>query len=546
MGFEGFTPLRSGDPRSVGRYRLYARLGAGGMGQVYLTFLPGGRAAALKVVRQEFAEDPEFRRRFAVEARAAQAVNGLHTAPLLEADTEAEDPWLTTAFVAGPSLLDAVQEAGPLPAPTVATLVAGMARALESIHGAGIIHRDLKPANVILAADGPRVIDFGIARAADATTARLTGNRVGTPQFMTPEQVDGRPATPALDVFALGAVAYFAATGRGPFGEGDPFALLLRIKDSQPDLTGCPPQLHDMIAACLAKEPSERPSLTKIIEYCQSVNPQQPGPGWLPPTVTRDIEARTAAVAALAATPEPLATTIPQEMASRGYVSHGNVAGQTGGDYPRISDYATPPPNRQRGLQIALAACVALAVVLAAVLIVGRNDGSSKDNQASSQPPTSQAPTSAPRQASPSTASSDTPAPAASLSPTSAPDQIQYTGPVRIGAKGIKLDSVPPAINPDALDYDISMALIDPPRLGGTFPNGANLAIWPGPGMPTRQQCSDLVSTQGISRIEAKTGAVICLKTQGGRTVVLTLTKTSNDFDTGQMAQVSVWSQVSE
>lgn len=172
---DGFSQLEPGAPTEVGRYRLYARLGAGGMGQVFLSFLPGGRPIALKVVRAEFSADPEFRRRFAQEARAAQQVNGIHIAQLLDADPEAATPWLATAYIPGPSLLEAVRLHGPLPVASVRRLIAGIAQALDAIHAAGLIHRDLKPANVILAADGPRVIDFGIARALETSMLTQTG-----------------------------------------------------------------------------------------------------------------------------------------------------------------------------------------------------------------------------------------------------------------------------------------------------------------------------------------------------------------------------------
>lgn len=214
-----FKPLTDDDPRSVGGYDLRARLGAGGMGRVYLAFTPGGRALALKVVRPDYAEDDEFRRRFRKEIDAAQRVQGLYTAPVVDADSEAALPWLATAYVPGPSLHQAVVEHGPLPPNTVFRLLAGVAEGLTAIHACNLIHRDLKPANILLAEDGPRVIDFGIAHAADATALTSTHVRVGTPAFMAPEQIRGHSATSATDVFALGNLAVFAATGRTAFGE---------------------------------------------------------------------------------------------------------------------------------------------------------------------------------------------------------------------------------------------------------------------------------------------------------------------------------------
>ncbi|MER6735642.1 serine/threonine-protein kinase [Streptomyces puniciscabiei] len=264
-----FTPLGDDDPRSVGGYDLRARLGAGGMGRVYLAFTPGGRALAVKVVRPDYAEDDEFRRRFRKEIDAAQRVQGLYTAPVVDADSEAPLPWLATAYVPGPSLHQAVTEHGPLPLTTVFRLVAGVAEGLTAIHACGLIHRDLKPANILLAEDGPRVIDFGIAHAADATTLTSTHVRVGTPAFMAPEQIRGHSANPATDVFALGNLTVFAATGRTAFGEGNPEAMFFRIINEEPELGGCDPELRTVVEWCLAKEPGERPSVSEVMEYAR-------------------------------------------------------------------------------------------------------------------------------------------------------------------------------------------------------------------------------------------------------------------------------------
>ena len=224
-----FTPLDQSDPAEIAGYALRARLGSGGMGNVYLSFTRGGRPVALKVVRKEFADDPEFRRRFRQEVAAAQRVQGLYTAPVVDADPDAPVPWLATAYIAGPALNHAVGEHGPLPEPSVFRLLGGVAEGLGAVHAAGLVHRDLKPANVLLAADGPRVIDFGIAHAADATALTGTGAVLGTPAFMAPEQVAGRPVSPATDVFALGHLVAYAATGHSAFGDGHFSSLVYRI-----------------------------------------------------------------------------------------------------------------------------------------------------------------------------------------------------------------------------------------------------------------------------------------------------------------------------
>ncbi|MPY51896.1 protein kinase [Streptomyces sp. K1PN6] len=264
-------PLGPGDPAEISGYVLSGKLGEGGMGSVYLSHTRGGQPVALKVIRREFAQNPEFLRRFAREVQAARRVQGAYTAAVVDSSTDGPQPWLASAYVPGPSLARAVFEHGPLPLRTVLLLTAGVAEALQSIHAADVVHRDLKPSNVLLAADGPRVIDFGIARSADATALTGTDVRLGTPAFMSPEQADGKPATPALDTFALGLIGYYASTGGHPFGEGDGHALLYRIVARQPDLTACPEPLRPLIARCLAKEPTERPALSDIIEECHRI-----------------------------------------------------------------------------------------------------------------------------------------------------------------------------------------------------------------------------------------------------------------------------------
>ncbi|MER7673875.1 serine/threonine-protein kinase [Kitasatospora sp. NPDC096128] len=260
-----FQALTADDPREVGGHLLYARLGAGGMGRVYLAYTPGGRPVALKVVRPELAGDPDFRARFAQEVASARLIHGLFTAQLVDADPDAATPWLATAYVPGPSLQQVVQRYGPLPERTVLLLVAGIAEALQAIHASGVVHRDLKPGNVLIAADGPRVIDFGIARAADAVALTGTGLQIGSPAYMAPEQAMGQPATPATDVHALGALAVHVAGGAPPFGDGPHPATLYRTVHEEPDLDRVPEGLRDLLRRCLAKRPEDRPTTAEVI-----------------------------------------------------------------------------------------------------------------------------------------------------------------------------------------------------------------------------------------------------------------------------------------
>ncbi|MFG2192068.1 PQQ-binding-like beta-propeller repeat protein [Streptomyces sp. NPDC048639] len=258
--------LESGDPRRVGPYRIVARLGSGGMGRVYLGRSPGGRAVAVKVIRPDLAADPQFRIRFAREAEAAGAVSGAFTAAVVDADPHGEPPWLATVHVPGVSLTDAVARYGVLPEPSLLALGAGLAEAVQAIHAAGLVHRDLKPSNVLLASDGPKVIDFGIAVAAESSALTRSGVVLGTPGYMAPEQVTGRRAGPLSDVFALGAVLAFAATGQGPFGRGSLHALGYRVVHEEPGLDAVPPGLRPLVARCLAKDPAGRPAVSALLD----------------------------------------------------------------------------------------------------------------------------------------------------------------------------------------------------------------------------------------------------------------------------------------
>src|ERR1700722_563697 len=271
--------LQPEDPRSVGPYSLLGRLGGGGMGQVYLGRSRGRRLVAVKVIRPELAGEPGFRARFAREVAAARNVGGLFTALVVDDDAQGPVPWLATAYVAGPSLAEAVAERGPLPVGSVLTLATGLAEGLKEIHAAGLVHRDLKPSNVLLAHDGPRVIDFGISRAAEATMLTQSGMVIGSPGFMSPEQAEGGVVGPPSDIFSLGTVLAFAATGVGPFGTGSTAALLFRIVHSEPDTTSLPGQIRPLVERCLTKSPALRPTSSDLLA---ELGAGQVAADWLP------------------------------------------------------------------------------------------------------------------------------------------------------------------------------------------------------------------------------------------------------------------------
>ncbi|MEU9058710.1 serine/threonine-protein kinase [Streptomyces sp. NPDC048430] len=300
-------PLGAADPVRIGPYALAGKLGAGGMGEVYLGRSAGGRTVAVKVVRADLAHDPAFRVRFQREVSAARQVSGAFTAPVVDADTEAEIPWMATSFVVGLSLHAAVAEHGPLPEDALRMLTAGLAEALLSVHGAGVIHRDLKPANVLLALDGPHVIDFGIARATDGTVLTSTGSVIGSAPYMSPEQAVGQQLTPASDVFSLASTVAFAAGGASPFGDGAGAAVLFRVVHTEPDLSFVPESLRPLIRRCLSKDPRERPGPREVITYAElaeRARPSEGWAGWLPEPVAADVLAVRAVLTALP-TPAP-------------------------------------------------------------------------------------------------------------------------------------------------------------------------------------------------------------------------------------------------
>ncbi|WP_410662655.1 protein kinase domain-containing protein [Amycolatopsis sp. lyj-84] len=300
-------PLNPGEPRQVGRYRLVAALGEGGMGRVLLGVSQDGRLIALKQVHPGFAHDEGFRSRFRREVQTSRMVSGAYTAAVMDADPDAPTPWLASVFVPGPSLREAVDAAGPLPPDSLRFLAVGLASALTEIHRAGLVHRDLKPSNVILTDDGPRVIDFGIARAVEGETdITHTGSIIGSPGFMSPEQANGHPVTPASDVFSLGALLVMAATGQSPFAGTSTPQTLYNVVHSQADLRMLHPAVRRLAEPCLAKDPAARPTPAQILDFLGAVTPS--ANPW-PPVVHASIAAQKAMVNQALSLPTPVEET---------------------------------------------------------------------------------------------------------------------------------------------------------------------------------------------------------------------------------------------
>lgn len=313
VGVEGGPePLRGGDPREISGYPLYARLGEGGMGTVYLSRTRGNRPVALKVIRREHAEDPQYRRRFAREAQAARKVAGYHLVPVLDFDTEAEQPWIATAYQPGLPLGSVLDSHGPLPLTTALQITGCVARALHAVHTAGYVHRDVKPGNVLIGADGPWLIDFGIARSAGSTDLTATGGLVGTLRFMSPEHARGREPGPPSDVFSLGLLAAVTATGRHPYGDGDGMGIAASIAatdTSPPVLDDYPEAVLHVLRSALAADPGRRPDAAGLAALCEEAagRPLTDFDDWLPGPVAPAVASAESEVSALlrARTPGP-------------------------------------------------------------------------------------------------------------------------------------------------------------------------------------------------------------------------------------------------
>jgi Protein kinase domain len=336
-------PLRRWDPGQVGGYALVGRLGAGAMGQVYLGRSVAGRLVAVKTIKAELADEPDFRTRFGQEVAAARRVSGAYTAAVVAADSEADIPWLATVYVPAPSLNQLVLACGPLPEPAVRWLAAGCAEALDSIHRAGLVHRDLKPSNVLVSPDGPRVIDFGVARAAERIALTVTRGGIGTPAYMAPEQArDTRQATSASDIYALGATMLFAATGHPPYHGETVMDVLVQLATGPPDLSGLPAGLADVVAGCLERDPRSRPTSTSLLARLApglAVGGDDGAP--LPPAALALIEE----YRALARVPVPAGAAVSAAEAA----DAGGAADNTIGSQPGLAGAVMPGGGDSRG-----------------------------------------------------------------------------------------------------------------------------------------------------------------------------------------------------
>ena len=429
--------LQPDDPQQIGPYRLRGQLGVGGMGRVFLGLSADGRPVAVKVVRPDLAADPEFRARFRREVAVARRVSGQFTTPVIDAELDSPMPWLATAYVAGPSLADAVAEHGPLPPAKVLELAAGLADGLSTIHAAGVVHRDLKPSNVLLAQDGPRLIDFGISRAVEASALTHTGMVIGSPGFMSPEQAEGREVGPASDIFSLGAVLAFAATGQGPFGAGSTPALVYRVVYRPPSLEHVPAEVRPLIERCLDKDPARRPAARDLLAKTEAVAPTA---GWLPDAVTRTFLQQPAVEAAVGPAP-----------GSRVMAELGHPRAVTVATSPPVWGQAPAQPRRRQRRRLGRSATIAAMVagLLAASAAGGLaltsyrhqpsgvhagQAGSAAVVGSTSSPVTSTSVTSTSAPAYPGTYASPAPAPGTSSPAATPPSTAQAAAPTASAA----------------------------------------------------------------------------------------------------------------
>ncbi|QNS04819.1 serine/threonine-protein kinase [Streptomyces xanthii] len=393
----GIKPLKFTDPTRIGPYLLLGRLGAGGMGRVYLARTEGGRTVAVKVVHEEHVQDPRFRARFRREVDAARRVDERYTAPVLEADPDAETPWVATGYVPGLSLEHVVRDHGPLPADSVRRLAVGLLHALADIHEAGVVHRDLKPPNVMVTMSGPKVIDFGIASAVQASVEALltsTNMVIGSPGFMSPEQIRGEQVGPKTDVFTLGCVLMYAATASLPFGRdlSNQLSVMYRVANDEPDLDAVEdPELRALIARCLIKDEAERPAVTALLADLEGTPEPGRSPVWLPNDVVARLAVQSAAL--LDAEAEPVREPAP---ADRMTIDLSPAPAATA---------PSEPGRRKRAVTLLLPAVVVVAVTTTTVLTLqpfARDDSDRGAPPATTGPATPGVTSPTPSEASPS------------------------------------------------------------------------------------------------------------------------------------------------
>jgi hypothetical protein len=364
-------------PEYAGQYRLESRLGSGGMGVVHLARSTSGLRLAVKVVHAEFAKDPEFRGRFRQEVAAARRVSGAFTAPVVDADPEAERPWMATLFIPGLTLAEHVKRNGSLSSAQLRQVMAGLAEGLRDIHRAGVVHRDLKPSNVLLADDGPKVIDFGISRPSDSELRTETGKLIGTPPFMAPEQFRRpREVGPAADIFALGSVLVHAATGRGPFDSDSPYIVAYQVVHDEPDLTGVPDDLAQLVGRCLAKEPDERPTPDELMAELRLVSSLYDTQAFIPaqrtaePGAETEGGARAEAVSGHEHGPAPAPRPGDDPTHVRGKRRTAAGASEPEPD-SSVGSGGVPARTRRRRARLSVAAGVVAVLAVGGVLIFG-------------------------------------------------------------------------------------------------------------------------------------------------------------------------------
>ncbi|MFJ7265734.1 serine/threonine-protein kinase [Streptomyces sp. NPDC099050] len=563
------APLEPQDPRETAGYRLIARIGEGGMGTVYLSHTRGGQPVALKLIRREFGQDPDFRSRFEQEVRAARRVQGYHLVPVLDHDTAGASPWLASVFVPGLSLHDTLSTHGPLPLPAVFQLIGCTARALGSIHAAGVVHRDLKPANLLLGAAGPYVIDFGIARAADSTQLTRTGGVIGTPQYMSPEHALGAEVTPASDLFAVGLIAAVAATGRHPYGEGGATAIGVRIANTDrlpPDLNGYPAELRPLLERCLTADPAERIGTDELAAMCElfAGRPLNDFDGWLPEPVGQEIARRVRA-----AQHPPVPTVADRGAAAAAAPAGGfgpagtgtGASGAFGGLHaadtafapprppgppgPGRPNHPTPAPGTAPGPAPApkgfrgglIAACLVLAVAAGAGTVwLLDEDDAKNDAKAPARQGTPAAPAAESGSPDPAKASSS-PQTSASSSPKSAYTVVFQDKPLTLRAPssstGSHVDLDAPKVVPNGRigeDEDMELTYHDWSDAGLVFLTATGKS----PGS-TPEECQDAVATNALaSKLtsdqlhqgkELTKGTVLCTVTSDGNLAMLRITE---------------------